>query len=136
MESALLGVDDLAGSSRFAKLPEWKYFVVVSEERISILKGLNAGKWASFKACDDIRCVKIRDSRRCSRCSGCRSAYYRSSDCQVIDWQDGGHRDLGAGVGLVLVPLRKSDEQLDPSRLLDNPASTAEYDVYPPTEIH
>jgi hypothetical protein len=55
MESALLGVDDLARSSRFAKLSEWKYFVVVSEERISILKGLNAGKWASFKACDNIR---------------------------------------------------------------------------------
>ncbi|KAJ7918861.1 hypothetical protein B0H13DRAFT_1869020 [Mycena leptocephala] len=67
MESALLGVDDLARSSRFAKLSEWKYFVVVSEERISILKGLNAGKWASFKACDNIR---------------------------VIDRQDGGRRDL------------------------------------------
>ncbi|KAJ7884259.1 hypothetical protein B0H13DRAFT_1890040 [Mycena leptocephala] len=42
VESALLGVDDLARSSRLAKLPEWKYFVVVAEEHISILKGLNA----------------------------------------------------------------------------------------------
>ncbi|KAJ6523717.1 hypothetical protein B0H19DRAFT_1276807 [Mycena capillaripes] len=247
MESALLGVNDLARSSRFAKLPEWNNFVVVAEERISLLKALDTGKWASFKACDNIRCGKIRDSHRCSRCSGCRNAYYCSSDCQVIDWQEGSHRDIctsdprlslkefhdltwhdrafmravlhrdylrcipdiargrifcesvfpgepsfvmfsylpryiivssvqvatparvpaalrtvewerhlqraldsqgkielhviqikaGAGVRLVLVPLRKNGEQIDPSRVLEHtPASTAEYDVYAPTEIH
>jgi hypothetical protein len=55
MESALLGVNDLTRTSRFAKLPEWHNFVLVAEELISILKGLNAIKWASFKACDNIR---------------------------------------------------------------------------------
>ncbi|KAJ7925605.1 hypothetical protein B0H13DRAFT_2314400 [Mycena leptocephala] len=232
MESVLLGVNDLARTSRFAKLPEWHNFVLVAEELISILKGLNATKWASFKkACDNIRCGKIRDRRRCSRCSGCKSAYYCSSDCQFVDWQDGGHCDLctpdprlslkefhdltwhdhafmrtflhrdylgcipdiareriycggafpgepsfvmslllggfrrpcepwakhlcraldsqgkielhvmqikaGAGIRLVLVPLRKNGEQLDPPRLFhNNPASTTEYDLYAPTEIH
>ncbi|KAF8187365.1 hypothetical protein K438DRAFT_1015539 [Mycena galopus ATCC 62051] len=33
-----------------------------------------------------------KDRSRCRRCSGCRTRYYCSSNCQIADWQHGGHR--------------------------------------------
>ncbi|KAJ6587632.1 hypothetical protein DFH09DRAFT_1427884 [Mycena vulgaris] len=94
VEAALADVGDLARTSRFAKRPEWRDFIALAEERLPILKSLDAVKWVSFRACDNLQCGKIRNRGSCSRCAACRSAYYCSSDCQIVDWREGGHRGI------------------------------------------
>ncbi|KAJ7213062.1 hypothetical protein GGX14DRAFT_696949, partial [Mycena pura] len=67
---------------------DWNSFHDLAERRVQLLDGLR-----SSRACDNLECGKIQDSSRCRRCSGCKTHYYCSSDCQTADWKHGGHRN-------------------------------------------
>ncbi|KAJ7917435.1 hypothetical protein B0H13DRAFT_2442567 [Mycena leptocephala] len=45
-----------------------------------------------MKACDNLECAEIGVKDRFKRCSGCKSLYYCSPECQAFDWNTGGHR--------------------------------------------
>ncbi|KAJ7120728.1 hypothetical protein C8R43DRAFT_1034063 [Mycena crocata] len=88
-------LSELGDSTRLApaKQADWIAFSVLAHERVAVLKSLEESKWASFRACDNLQCSRIRDSRRYARCAGCRGAYYCSRDCQTADWR-AGHKQL------------------------------------------
>ncbi|KAF8187272.1 hypothetical protein K438DRAFT_1834900 [Mycena galopus ATCC 62051] len=66
---------------------DWDSFLDLAEKRVQLLDAFH-----SNRACDNLECGKIQDRSRCRRCSGCRTRYYCSSNCQIADWQHGGHR--------------------------------------------
>jgi len=67
---------------------DWDSFHDLAEKRVQLLDGLQ-----SSRACDNLECGKIQDRSRYRRCSGCKTHYYCSSDCQIADWKHGGHRN-------------------------------------------
>ncbi|KAJ7213069.1 hypothetical protein GGX14DRAFT_696952 [Mycena pura] len=84
---------------------DWNSFHDLAERRVQLLDGLR-----SSRACDNLECGKIQDSSRCRRCSGCKTHYYCSSDCQTADWKHGGHRNHCGS--LVLLSLGESSCRL------------------------
>ncbi|KAJ7457419.1 hypothetical protein FB451DRAFT_1274831 [Mycena latifolia] len=92
LEAALSDLGDLPRTSSLANRAEWRQFIALAQERLGVLKSLDSVEWASYKACDNLRCGKIRHGHNCARCGSCRNAYYCSRDCQATDWREGHKR--------------------------------------------
>ena len=54
IEQAFLEIQDLLPTSRLAKGADWANFASLAGERLRILKALEAVKWRTSKACDNI----------------------------------------------------------------------------------
>ncbi|KAJ6565504.1 hypothetical protein DFH09DRAFT_1157525 [Mycena vulgaris] len=91
MEKVLDEVTEIWSSEELEEaeiIDDWDSFRELAEKRVQLLDRVQ-----SSRACDNLECGEIQDSSRCRRCSGCKTHYYCSSDCQITDWKHGGHRD-------------------------------------------
>ncbi|KAF7324271.1 MYND-type domain-containing protein [Mycena sanguinolenta] len=69
---------------------DWNEFLELAETRVELKRELG---WAeTLKACDNVECGELEDRSQYRRCSGCKTLYYCSQECQIVDWQRGGHR--------------------------------------------
>ncbi|KAJ6462424.1 hypothetical protein C8R45DRAFT_1080562 [Mycena sanguinolenta] len=80
---------------------DWVQFLDLAGMRVKLISG-----FAFDKACDNVECREIQDRSQCRRCSGCKSVYYCSRQCQIADWRRGGHRNH-CGLNMML-PLADS----------------------------
>ncbi|KAF8171161.1 hypothetical protein K438DRAFT_1982156 [Mycena galopus ATCC 62051] len=91
MEKVLDEVTEIWSSEELEEMEiidDWDSFRDLAENRVQLLDSAQ-----SNRACDNLECGQIQDSSRCRRCSGCKTHYYCSSNCQITDWKHGGHRD-------------------------------------------
>ncbi|KAJ6550262.1 hypothetical protein B0H19DRAFT_1074124 [Mycena capillaripes] len=70
----------------------WQSFATLARARGAALDAFEAGNIFSRKACDNIKCGRVREEAAFKRCSACLSFYYCSSECQRINWHEGGYR--------------------------------------------
>ncbi|KAJ7628130.1 hypothetical protein DFH06DRAFT_723085 [Mycena polygramma] len=87
--------------------PDWAAFIELAQIRVDIMNDLYA-YMVSIKTCDNIECAKIRRRSRFRRCSGCKSFYYCSRECQTVDWKRGGHREHCASYTTLTLAESKS----------------------------
>ncbi|KAJ6546617.1 hypothetical protein B0H10DRAFT_2131009 [Mycena sp. CBHHK59/15] len=97
MDQSLHEVEDLARTEQFTEseiFPEWRQFIDVLQERLTVMKQFDSAEYVSSKACDNLACSQIgrKPDFRC--CKVCKSAYYCSRACQRLDWKQGGHREV------------------------------------------
>ncbi|KAK7058185.1 hypothetical protein R3P38DRAFT_3253164 [Favolaschia claudopus] len=78
---------------------EWQFCLGVVETRMKVLREIETVK--DSRACDNLKCGKIQEKLSLRRCSQCRAAYYCNRECQLADWEQGGHRAF-CGVDKVL----------------------------------
>ncbi|KAJ6527203.1 hypothetical protein DFH09DRAFT_1371440 [Mycena vulgaris] len=93
---ALRNVGDLVKSQTFESSPvyeHWNTFHSLAVERIQVFNSYNNNENPFMKACDNLECAEIGVKDRFKRCSGCKSSYYCSPECQAFDWNAGGHRN-------------------------------------------
>ncbi|KAJ7159769.1 hypothetical protein C8R46DRAFT_1354387 [Mycena filopes] len=69
-------------------------FSRVLTERRRVRDACDAGEAGSLQACDNMKCGVILDKSRLRRCSQCCKRSYCSTDCQMVDWRDDGHRKV------------------------------------------
>ncbi|KAJ7473166.1 hypothetical protein B0H11DRAFT_2236704 [Mycena galericulata] len=90
-------VQALTSTPAFLRSPissEWKNLATLLEARLKILKDFESGIYRTLKACDNLECLTdISPKSNFRRCSSCQSVYYCSTECQIVDWKDGGHRN-------------------------------------------
>ncbi|KAK6971972.1 hypothetical protein R3P38DRAFT_3138484 [Favolaschia claudopus] len=87
----------------------WNPFSLVVKERLQTLHDFNASS-VRLRACDNLECSVIRRKNKFRRCSGCQSSYYCSTACQMADWRNGGHREICASSGTLLLGKRNNEE--------------------------
>ncbi|KAF8181362.1 hypothetical protein K438DRAFT_1937989 [Mycena galopus ATCC 62051] len=93
---ALHNVIDLVKSQTFESSPvyeHWNTFNSLAMERIQVFNSYNNNENPLMKACDNLECDEIGCKNKFKRCSGCKSLYYCSPECQALDWNAGGHRN-------------------------------------------
>ncbi|KAJ7657743.1 hypothetical protein DFH06DRAFT_453735 [Mycena polygramma] len=93
MKTALVEIQISSASQQFTESHSWRKLVTLVKMRVTVLDRWEAKGRASYLACDNMSCGKIKQKHNLKRCAGCRSANYCSNDCQSIDWRDG-HRDV------------------------------------------
>ncbi|KAJ6507430.1 hypothetical protein C8R47DRAFT_93936 [Mycena vitilis] len=98
VEDALSAIKDGAA---LADTEMWQKFMNLARERVAVLKSVDATDPVWPTACDNIECGLIDARPKFKRCSGCKSAYYCSEQCQILDWRHGGHHRICAP-GLLL----------------------------------
>ncbi|KAJ6563004.1 hypothetical protein DFH09DRAFT_1315637 [Mycena vulgaris] len=69
----------------------WSTLRHLTDDRLALLEFWKAN-YVSQKACDNMTCGAIRQTRNFHRCGNCHRVYYCSRRCQRIDWKRGGHR--------------------------------------------
>ncbi|KAJ6478283.1 hypothetical protein C8R45DRAFT_1076778, partial [Mycena sanguinolenta] len=92
LETALFEVSHLCKTEAFRAstiLGPWNEFVTLGQERIALL---HSPSQQQVKTCDNVTCSKIGARSLFKRCSRCCAFYYCSTDCQEVDWHNGGHR--------------------------------------------
>ncbi|KAF7364099.1 MYND-type domain-containing protein [Mycena sanguinolenta] len=65
---------------------DWKEFVDLVLDRLTVKKGYDSGQYLTRKACDNLECGRILKKTEFKRCAGCRYVHYCSRDCQIEDW--------------------------------------------------
>ncbi|KAJ6605183.1 hypothetical protein DFH09DRAFT_1299924 [Mycena vulgaris] len=77
---------------------DWTRFSGLANERIALMQQYDRGLFAHLKlqACENSKCSRpgLRSEDEFKRCCGCLASVYCSQECQVADWNDGGHRDI------------------------------------------
>ncbi|KAJ7150699.1 hypothetical protein C8R46DRAFT_1043510 [Mycena filopes] len=74
-------------------LDEWCQFAVLAEERFRDLQYFLSPEYTrTMRACGNLQCGVIRPALEFKRWSACREQLYCSRACQVVDWQQHGHR--------------------------------------------
>ncbi|KAJ7633453.1 hypothetical protein DFH06DRAFT_692500 [Mycena polygramma] len=101
VEGALSDVEDAVHRAPLANTEMWQNFLDLARERVAILKSMDTSDLVRPAACDNIECGSIDARPNFKRCSGCKSTYYCSKQCQITDWRHGGHRRICAP-GLLL----------------------------------
>ncbi|KAJ7742297.1 hypothetical protein B0H16DRAFT_1890315 [Mycena metata] len=76
----------------------WATFDSLARQRLQIPESRSSVETSSFRACDNLQCLKIQTKTSFERCSRCLSFYYCCRACQVTDW-NAGHRDACASYG-------------------------------------
>ncbi|KAJ6463125.1 hypothetical protein C8R47DRAFT_1225248 [Mycena vitilis] len=93
---SLAAVGDRDATASFddpAMLEHWKNLVELVDERLQVVDLHTAGSLEVTRVCDHTECDReASEMRQYKRCSGCRTSYYCSQRCQIIDWRYGGHR--------------------------------------------
>ncbi|KAK6969203.1 hypothetical protein R3P38DRAFT_2588479, partial [Favolaschia claudopus] len=80
----------------------WEKFMIIAKEYLDFFCEFRSNR-ASYRACDNLKCQKLDVKTAFRRCSGCRSFYYCSPECQAIDWAAGGHRQTCPCFGSLLL---------------------------------
>ncbi|KAK7006340.1 hypothetical protein R3P38DRAFT_3037924 [Favolaschia claudopus] len=86
-------LNNIASAETFRHCPlfsDWENYRKVAEQRIAVLH-----TWTMEnpqRACNNIECASVDLKTSFKRCSGCRSSYYCSPECQSADWSMGRHR--------------------------------------------
>ncbi|KAJ6507433.1 hypothetical protein C8R47DRAFT_1315648 [Mycena vitilis] len=101
IEVTLSDLEDAVNRAPLANTEMWQDFLDLARERVAILKSMEASDLARTTACDNLECRSIDARPNFERCSGCKSTYYCSKQCQISDWRHGGHRRICAP-GLLL----------------------------------
>ncbi|KAJ7633456.1 hypothetical protein DFH06DRAFT_1479685 [Mycena polygramma] len=101
VEDALAAIKDIVYGAALADTEMWQNFIALARLRMAILKSVDATDPVWPTACDNIECGSIDARPNFQRCSGCKSTYYCSKQCQISDWRHGGHRRICAP-GLLL----------------------------------
>ncbi|KAJ7732600.1 hypothetical protein DFH07DRAFT_990747 [Mycena maculata] len=70
-----------------AILPSWQRFEYLVTHRIAALDHFESPAWVCFKACENLRCMKIAKKSDLEKCSRCGVPYYCSQPCQKVDWK-------------------------------------------------
>ncbi|KAK7045293.1 hypothetical protein R3P38DRAFT_2609718 [Favolaschia claudopus] len=87
----------------------WTEFSSLVNERLQVLHAFDTS-YTAMRACDNLECSTLDGKKNFRRCSGCRSFYYCSSDCQRADWTRGGHRNTCCSYGTLLIGERNNDD--------------------------
>ncbi|KAJ7696848.1 hypothetical protein B0H16DRAFT_1903760 [Mycena metata] len=98
---ALEVIADLVHTDAFRRseaYEKWATFDSLARERLQILESRSSVETSSFRACDNLQCLKIQTKTSFERCSRFLSFYYCCRACQVTDW-NAGHRDACASYG-------------------------------------
>ncbi|KAF7335382.1 MYND-type domain-containing protein [Mycena venus] len=102
VEEALLEIEDVVQKSPLAKTESWTNFVNLAQERISIRQVLDSSDCIWSGACDNMACAVIRDRPTLKRCVNCKTAYYCSKLCQIMDWAAGHRKACSRGHSISL----------------------------------
>ncbi|KAJ7116887.1 hypothetical protein C8R44DRAFT_791594 [Mycena epipterygia] len=92
LQSSRAAVEELVSTDAFKNCSvygEWEHFMTVTDDRFDVLTDVD---YPAEKACDNLKCDIIDEKSSFERCSGCKSVYYCSRECQITDWQEGAHR--------------------------------------------
>ncbi|KAJ7652468.1 hypothetical protein DFH06DRAFT_1206197 [Mycena polygramma] len=73
--------------------PAWKNFVAIVQARLRVLEYFLSEDYVRTRACDNLECGVIGASAEFQRCGGCHEHFYCSRECQIVDWNRGGHRE-------------------------------------------
>ncbi|KAJ7663077.1 hypothetical protein DFH06DRAFT_1189294 [Mycena polygramma] len=96
MAGALAEVKELEQRAKFQrsqKFAAWQKFKSLATQRLEALAQFDEVGHVIHRVCDNMECNHVGRKTYFRRCSGCRSAYYCSAQCQSRDWSDGGHRE-------------------------------------------
>ncbi|KAF7342448.1 hypothetical protein MVEN_01834000 [Mycena venus] len=88
----------------------WEEWLSVVDERLKVLHEFDSQRDLRMKACDNLKCSTIDDKTAFRRCSGCRSFYYCSIECQTVDWRSGGHREACKSYGKLFLSEKNEDD--------------------------
>ncbi|KAJ7482561.1 hypothetical protein FB451DRAFT_1555624 [Mycena latifolia] len=94
IDEALDDITEFCSSEEFDALDisdDWLTFLYRVEDRVKLMRRLDGLRLS--RACDNLECGKMQDRSDFRRCSGCKSSYYCSTECQMADWKRGGHRN-------------------------------------------
>ncbi|KAJ7159771.1 hypothetical protein C8R46DRAFT_374063 [Mycena filopes] len=69
-------------------------FFFMLTDRCQVRSAYDAGKAGSLQACDNMKCGVILGKSQLRRCSQCCQRSYCSTDCQMVDWREEGHRKI------------------------------------------
>ncbi|KAJ7106526.1 hypothetical protein C8R44DRAFT_858171 [Mycena epipterygia] len=97
IKSSRAEVKELASSHAFQQcfvFEAWQHLMTLVEERLLLLAKLESLELVPSKACDNLECGEIDEKVYFQRCSRCKAFYYCTQECQIVDWQDGGHRGV------------------------------------------
>ncbi|KAJ6458327.1 hypothetical protein C8R47DRAFT_1203218 [Mycena vitilis] len=79
-------------SVRASQHLEWLPLLELATERIRLLGDFESPKYVRSQGCDGPQCGLIIPVAETKRCSGCRTHFYCSVECQTADWCEGSHR--------------------------------------------
>ncbi|KAJ7105014.1 hypothetical protein C8R44DRAFT_746254 [Mycena epipterygia] len=92
LQSSRAAVEELVSTDAFKNSSvygEWEHFMTVTDDRFDVLADV---AYPAEMACDNLKCDIIDEKPAFERCSGCKSVYYCSRECQIADWREGSHR--------------------------------------------
>ncbi|KAJ7051768.1 hypothetical protein C8F01DRAFT_1174031 [Mycena amicta] len=69
------------------------------KDRLSVYEKYCSENRPKLKNCANMKCGRICDKYDLKCCSGCKTFFYCSRECQKKDWHGGGHRDACAAYG-------------------------------------
>ncbi|KAJ7613028.1 hypothetical protein FB45DRAFT_1065153 [Roridomyces roridus] len=82
---------------------EWEKFLASASEFLDALDEFHSPSFLISKACDNLQCGSINESKTMAgRCSGCQAFYYCSRECQKTDWKAGHRNSCHSHKGLLL----------------------------------
>ncbi|KAJ7128491.1 hypothetical protein C8R44DRAFT_873206 [Mycena epipterygia] len=94
IEDAMVDIKEVVGTSMLAKTTMWQNFIDLAVDRAAVLRPLQSPGFIWPAACANMECGVMRSKKTLKRCSGCKSVYYCSRRCQILDWRGGGHRSI------------------------------------------
>ncbi|KAK6984819.1 MYND-type domain-containing protein [Favolaschia claudopus] len=113
IESLWCNIDTLTDSPAFKPSgvihESWMAFRSLIDERLGVFREFKETA-SSMRACDNLDCFTMDAKEEFRRCSGCQSFYYCSSECQVVDWRNGGHREACNSYGTLLLGEKNKDD--------------------------